>query len=179
MKKILLSLFVVATFFSCKMNEKQQTVKIENKYSLTIPAFLTRSKGLNENASLQYQNGRKEFYVIVIDETKSEVARILEENDLTEKFPPTIKGYSDLLLQGFESNISIFKKSDFKDTLINNLPARIININGKADAVSAYYSIAYVEGKDRYYQVMVWTLQKFEDEYKDKMTQVLYTLKEL
>ena len=179
MKKMILFLFVITTILSCGPNDKQQTVKIDNKYTLSIPAFLTRAKGLNDEASLQYQNGRKEFYVIVLDEPKAYLKKALEENELTETYSNDVKGYSELLLKGFETNISLSKKSKMMDTVINNMPARLININGSVDNISAYYSIAYVEGKERYYQVMVWTLSKFEKEYKDKMNQILFTLKEL
>ena len=179
MKKAILSLLVIVALISCGPSDKKQTVKIENKYSLTIPAFLTKAKGLNEEASLQYQNGRKEFYVIVIDDDKEVLVKALEENGLSDTYSNDIKGYSELLLKGFENNINVSKKSEIKDTVINNMKARLINMNGKVDKIDAYYSVAYVEGKNRYYQVMVWTLGKFENDYKDQMNEIFYTLREL
>ena len=130
MKKVILSLLVIVTLISCGPSDKKQTVKIENKYSLTIPAFLTKAKGLNEEASLQYQNGRKEFYVIVIDDDKEVLVKALEENGLSDTYSNDIKGYSELLLKGFENNINVSKKSEIKDTVINNMKARLINMNG-------------------------------------------------
>jgi hypothetical protein len=96
-----------------------------------------------------------------------------------DKYSNDIKGYSELLLVGFEQSISISHKSDMVDTLINKLPARVLTINGRAEGIDAFYSFAFIEGKERYYQIMTWTLSSKEYEYKDKMSKILYSLKEL
>ena len=64
MKKLLL----LATLFfiiSCQENEKTQTIKIKNQYSLDLPESLSLATNLNNEASLQYQYLPEEFYVIV------------------------------------------------------------------------------------------------------------------
>jgi hypothetical protein len=156
-----------------------QIVTIENKYSISIPSFLTKVSGLNDDASLQYQHAWKELYVIVIDESKEEMQNVLSENNLIGKYSNDIKGYSSLLLNGFEQNINVSKKSKVTETLVNNMPARLITVSGKVEGIDAFYTIAFIEGKNRYYQIMTWTLASKENEYKDKMNQILYSLKEL
>jgi len=52
-------------------------------------------------------------------------------------------------------------------------------INQKISGVDIYYSIALIESSKRYYQVMTWTLTKYEYQYGDKMKNILYSLKEL
>jgi hypothetical protein len=105
--------------------------------------------------------------------------KALEDNNLTETYSNDIKGYSDLILKNFEQSISIYQKSEITDTLVNNMPARILTINGSAEGIDAYYSVAFIEGKKRYYQVMAWTLSNKKSEYKDKMRKIMYSLKEL
>src|SRR5699024_11005273 len=132
-----------------------------------------------EDASLQYLHTWKEFYVIVIDESKSEMQKALIDNNLTDVYSNNIKGYSDLLLDGFEEEISIYNKSDITDTQINKMPARLLSISGRTEGLDVYYSLAFVEGKERYYQIMAWTLSNKESKYKAKMKKIMYSLKEL
>jgi hypothetical protein len=45
--------------------------------------------------------------------------------------------------------------------------------------LDAYYSIAFIKGEKNYYQIMTWTLEKHEGQYKEKMDKILRSLKEL
>jgi len=180
MKRLNILLLTILFITSCQSGDTERLVTIENKYSISLPSFLVKaSTTLNAEASLQYLHTWKEFYVIVIDESKSEMQKALADNNLTDKYSNDIKGYSDLLLNGFEQSISISHKSDIVDTLINNMPARVFTINGRVEGIDAFYSLAFIEGKERYYQIMTWTLSSKEYEYKDKMRKILYSLKEL
>jgi len=179
MQKLYISILTILFFASCQPGGKEKLVTIENKYSILIPSFLTKGSNLNEDASLQYCHAWKEFYVIVIDETKSEMQNALIDNNLTDSYSNDIKGYSDLVLQGLEQNISESKKSEIIDTTINNMPARLCTISGRVEGVDAFYSLAVIQGKDRYYQILAWTLSSKEHEYKEKMNRLIYSFKEL
>lgn len=179
MKKITILLLTILSLNSCQSGDEQQTVTIENKYSVAIPSFLTKASGLNDDASLQYQHAWKEFYVIVIDESKAEMQRALENYNLSESYSEDIKSYSDLILKVFEQTISVSNKSKIIDTIVNNMPARLLTVSGRVEGIDAYYSLAFIQGKERYYQIMAWTLSSKEHEYKDKMNRIMYSLKEL
>ena len=173
-------LFLTILFItSCQSGDTEKLVPVENKYSISIPSFLIKTNTLNEDASLQYLNAWKEFYVIVIDELKSEMLKALVDNDLTDEYSNDLKGYSDLILDNFELSISISHKSDIVDTFINNMPARLLTINGQAEGIDIFYSLAFIQGHERYYQIMTWTLSSKEHDYKDKMNKILYSFKEL
>jgi len=179
MKKTTLILLTILTLISCETGDKEQNITIGDKYSVSIPSFLTKVNNLNDDASLQYQHAWKEFYVIVIDETIEEMQKALEENQLTDTYNNDIKGYSDLLVNGFEQTVSVNRKSEILDTLVNGMPARLLTINGRVEGIDAFYSIAFIQGKKRYYQIMAWTLSNKEYQYKDKMNRIMYSLKEL
>ena len=173
-------LFLTILFItSCQSGDTEKLVTIENKYSISIPSFLITTNALNEEASLQYLNARKEFYVIVLDEPKSEMYKALVDNDLTDTYSNDLEGYSDLILDNYEQSISISHMSNIVDTFINNMPARLLTINGQVEGVDIFYSLAFIQGKERYYQIMVWTSSSKESEYKDKMNKILYSFKEL
>ncbi len=179
MNKITILLFTILSLNACQADDKQQTIVVEKKYSISIPAFLTKTTKLNDEASLQFQHPWKEFYVIVIDESKSEMQKALVDNNLTEMYSNDIKGYSELLLSGFNQKIVGAQKTKIVETFVNNMPARLLTISGKFEGIDAFYSLAFIEGKDRYYQIMAWTLLSKKNEYKDKMNQIMHSLKEL
>jgi len=180
MKKINILLLTILFITSCQSGDTEKIVTIESKYSISIPSFLVKaSTELNEDASLQYLHTWKEFYVIVIDESKSEMQKALIDNNLTNEYSNDIEGYSDLLLDGFEDGLSIYNKSDIVDTKINNMPAKLLSISGRIEGVDVYYSLAFIEGKERYYQIMAWTLLNKESKYKAQMNKIMYSLKEL
>lgn len=179
MKKINSILIMILFFVSCQPTETEKIIKIDNKYSLMVPSFLTKVSNLNEDASLQYQHAWKEFYVIVIDESISDVQTALEENYLTSKYSNDINGYSSLLLNSFEQAISVSSKSHILDTLVNNMPAKLLTIKGRVEGIDAYYSLAFIKGQNKYYQIMGWTLANKEYQYRDKMEKMIYSFKEL
>ena len=180
MKKLNILILTIILITSCQSGETERLVTIGNKYSISLPSFLVKaSTTLNEDASLQYLHTWKEFYVIVIDESKSEMQKALVENNLTDIYTNDIDGYSSLILDNFEQVISISNKSEIVKTRINDLPARLITINGYAEGINAYYSLAFIQGKERYYQIMAWTLSSKESNFKDKMNKIMYSFKEL
>ena len=164
-------------FTSCE--QADQTVIIDNRYSLDIPSFLKESNDLNEDASLQYQNIWKEFYVIVIDETKDEFHQVLEETELTDLYSSNIIGYSDILIEGIEESMSVHEKSSLDSIKINGMEARTISYSGKTEDIDVYFLFAFIEGKNSYYQVMTWTLGERKDKYKEQMAKIISTFKEL
>lgn len=179
MQKLNILLLTILFITSCQTGEIEKTVKIENKYSISIPSFLSKVSNLNEDASLQYQHAWKEFYVIVIDESKDEMQRALVDNNLAGSYTNDVDGYSKLLIDGFQQAVSVNTKSNIVDTTINNMPAKLLTISGQVEGIDAFYYLAFVEGKERYYQIMAWTLADKEYQYRDKMRKLIYTLKEL
>ncbi|MGL5890376.1 MAG: hypothetical protein ACRC3B_10850, partial [Bacteroidia bacterium] len=158
MKNITLLLLITLIANSCNLNQKEKTVAVKNKYSLSLPASFSKQQGLHEDASLQYGNLIDEFYVIVIDEPKAEFHRVLEENGLTQSYSSDVNGYSEILIASYEETFANLSKSDVRDTSISNMPARIISMSGTVDNIDAFYTVSFIEGKDNYYQVMSWTL---------------------
>ena len=153
---------------------------IEDKYSISLPGFLVEAGiTLNQEASLEYMNAFMEFYVMVIDEPKSNIEKVLIDYELADLYPNNLKGYSELILDGLKQAVIVSQESDVVDTVINGLPARLLTINGTVEGIDIFYSLAYIEGKERYYQIFTWTLSEKETEYRDKMSTILYSFKEL
>jgi hypothetical protein len=174
-------IFILTIFLlqSCGSGDEEQLISVGNKYSLSIPSFLTKVNNLNDDASLQYQHAWKEFYVIAIDESKEEMQNALIANDLTNLYENNIEGYSKLILDGFKENLSNPYQSEMIDTTINKMPAKLTTLSGTVEGIDAFYSIGIYEGNDSYYQVLAWTLKSKQYSYKTKMNKILYSLAEL
>jgi hypothetical protein len=179
MKKYTILLLTILLVNSCQSGDNQQTVTIENKYSIVIPSYMTEASGLNDDASLQYKNSRKVLFLIVIDDSLAEMNKVLDDDNLNETYTSDINGYSELIMNGVEQKISVAHKSKIIDTTINNIPARLLTVSGRYDGIDLYYSFAFIQGKERYYLIMVWTTSNKEYEYKDKINRVMYSFKEL
>ncbi|NHN27242.1 hypothetical protein FIA58_016285 [Flavobacterium jejuense] len=174
MKKIFLILVVFFTI-SCETSEELQTINVSN-YSIQLPSYLSESKELNDEASLQYQNIFKELYIIVIHENKGELENALTENGIDEIYSNDFDGYVDLLSTGLASNIEMKNKIE-KDTVINSLETRVMKFEGKVEDFNVFYEVAYVNGIDNYYQIMTWTLLKKKSDYEDIMDKMIHSFK--
>ncbi|MDC9721495.1 MAG: hypothetical protein PSN34_01815 [Urechidicola sp.] len=179
MRKTVIFILTILLFQSCGSGEEEQLVTVGNKYSLSIPSFLTKVSNLNDDASLQYQHAWKEFYVIAIDESKAEMQKAIIENDLEDLYKNNIEGYSKLILDGFKESLSNPYQSEIIDTTINKMPAKLTTLSGTVEGIDAFYSIGIYEGKTSYYQVLAWTLKSKQYSYKTKMNKILYSLAEL
>lgn len=179
MKKLAILMLAVAAVVSCQTDRKDQVVTVKDRYTISLPPFVKETSELNEDASLQYQNTLREFYVVVIDESKAEFEKALSDNDLNDLYPQNIKGYSELLLFSMEQAIEIKSKSMLKDTIINNQPAKILTIKGRVEGTDIFYSIGFVQGVKRYYQIITWTLQNKEKEHAGLMKKIIASFKEI
>lgn len=177
--KYKLFLFLSLTlFFACDKAAETQTVKIGGRYQIDLPAQMEEAKGLNKDASLQYQNPVKELYAIVIDESKSALEESIFDNNLEDTYTNDLTGYTKLVTENIRNNAAISKLPPLLPAKINNLHAFMLDITGSMNGLKIYWKIAYIEGKNRYYQVMVWTLAENREKYEPVMAAAINSFKE-
>jgi hypothetical protein len=175
MKKILLLLILTA--FSCDVKEEFKTITISDKYSLDIPESFEKANNLNDEASLQYQNSFKEFYVIVMDEPKATFDSAVVYNDVD--MTPDLEGYYKAIQVNLKNAIKKIKIFDQKNTEINGRKTKIFSVTGNVEGYDIFYRYAIIQGKKDYYQIMLWTEQKNGDQYLATMDQSIHSFKEL
>lgn len=166
-------ILITLLLLSCKNNDKPQTAKYKNLYTLQLPGHLTKTDELNDDASLQYKNEFREFYTIVIHEPKSELNTVLKKNYPEGFYTPDLKGYTDILINGIDENIIHEEKTTTQPKTINGLPANVAELSGLSDGLEIFIKIAFIEGKDNYYQVMVWTLANKKNEHLPAMNTII------
>jgi hypothetical protein len=181
MKKLIF-LAIIGWLSVAMQSSESKTEKIiaNNKFSINLPDYLEETKDLNKDATLQYLNPVREVYVMVIEDDKKELHDVLIENELQEIFPANVEGFARLTGSAEEDAFLIIDDwENMRDTTINNLPAIVFENSRKIDGVSIYYYLAFVEGKDTYYQILTWTLAYREKLYKNTFQEIIYSFKEL
>ncbi|MCU0433429.1 MAG: hypothetical protein MUC87_08255 [Bacteroidia bacterium] len=179
MKNLACLFLLILTFNACNTEPKVKTITIKNQYTLNIPEPFTPIANLNEEASLEYGNTADDFYVIVIDESKLSFREALELNGIEAEYKPDLQGYTDILINSLKQEMVDFKISELKDTVLNNLPAKLANITGKVNAYDVYFQYAFIEGRNNFYQVMTWANLNKKDRYLNAMNKMVRSLKEL
>lgn len=168
MKKLIVLGLLFTILISCNSNTEYQTVRVKNKYSLELPDFLSEVQNLNPEASLQYQNPLKEFYVIVLDEPK---------NYFTDAIG--LEEYKNILRTNLETSLESPTFSPSRDTVINGLKTKLSSLSDKRDGIAIYYQFAYIESKTHFYQILTWTLENRKDKFSPDMDKIIASFKEL
>jgi hypothetical protein len=130
-------------------------VTINSEYSMGIPSFMTKTTSLNDDASLQFQNIFKEAYVIVIDESKEGFVDALVDADSYDSSRSVIENYADTQVQLTTSNMNVITKKDVIHA----------TVEGVKQPIS--YFLTFVEGKEKLYMIMAWTLQTKKETHRN------------
>ena len=174
MKKIAL-LLMVLSIISCQSDRKYNTVDIRKKYSLELPADMVRAEHLNDSASLQYQNTYKEIYAIVFEKSKTGFKKQIASYP---DFKPDLDGFAKFSKTNMENSLSYPDFSEIENTKINGLKARQFSVSGIMEAYHLYYELAFLEGKDRYYEIVIWTEKSKKEATREKMKRIIGSFKE-
>lgn len=144
------------------------TVSINQDYKLSIPKFMTGTTGLNEEASLQYQSLLKEAYLLVIDEPKAGFEEVYRDLNQYDDDLSIMQNYRDARLKILSRTTEINRKTKPEFLKIHRLDAETMeldaNIEGVANEIS--YFLTFIEGDDRVYMIMAWTLKNKKMEHK-------------
>lgn len=149
-------------------SEDYDTVVINDDYQVNIPKFMRATTGLNDEASLQYQNIFKEAYVIVIDEPKSGFVDVLKDMGQYNEDHSLVQNYRDVQLQLLASTMSFNHQSEPKSLKINGLEAEMVEVDARVEGIKEgiSYVLTFLDGTDNAYMMMAWTLEDKKDEHK-------------
>ncbi len=148
--------------------EDFHTVSVNGEYQVSIPKYMRGTTGLNEEASLQYQNARKETYTIIIDEPKEEFVEILKELEEYNAEASAMQNYRAIQLQLLGSTVKIHEKTEPKTKMIHGLESESVEINAHVEGVDEEiaYFLTFINGDKNVYMIMSWTLKSTADQYR-------------
>lgn len=188
MKKLQQKLTVSFVLIICILSlttcgsSKSEEVVVDNRFKVMIPGYLSKTTALNNDAILQYQNMFKEIYFMVIEDGKDVLYQTLADNELTDEFPPSFEGFFKLMSNS-DSNTDAFLKIEDRDKVknkkIHGLPAKTYANTRDIDGIGIYYSMAIIEGKNHYYQVIAWTTAGKKVRNEKVLNEMVYSFSEL
>src|SRR5687768_6382191 len=167
-------IFLLSSCFNFSKKEETvaetefKTVKTGTEYSLDVPVYLKEADNLNDDASLQYQNVFKEIYVVVIDEDKQTFIDTFVEADEYDTTKSAAENYRTVQLNSFSEAIEFTAQTEPRKIRINGLDAQYVQIDGRVEGIrnEISYFITYIEGNDKMYMLMAWTLKDRKEKYR-------------
>lgn len=157
-------------------------VKINNEYSMMLPGYLSKATNLNDEASLQYQNVFKETYIIVIDESKEEFVDAFKEVSVYDSTQSVLANYRQTQVNYFNEAVTNMQAStEPKAMEINGMKAEMLEFEAKVEEVPSniYYILTFIEGKDKMYMIMAWTMPKNKEKYQEDFVAAIKSFKML
>jgi len=159
-------LLLLILFFASCSETKWSDVTVNNKYALQLPSYLEPGN-FTKDASLQYQNTGKEFYLMMIDEDKAQFVKYGLEYDLATYFKVAATKYDTaglvaptLLKLGSDSA----RTADFKGT-----------INGN----EVLFKILAIETKTSFYKLIIWMMYRDKDSYAPDVDRIIHSFHQL
>lgn len=174
-------LFVFIIFVGCDSNRdiSFESVTSRNGYEIDVLKSMEPTVNLNNEASLQFFDEKRQLFMIVLDESKNEMNEAVEsDEELSTQYSSDFEGYTTFLLDNFAYSMNVKRGSRIKDTIINEFPAKTITLVSEIDEVDIFYSLAFIEGKQKYYQIWTWTYADQEKDYFQIMNKIIYSFKE-
>nr|WP_199002121.1 hypothetical protein [Flavobacterium sp. ASV13] len=169
---LLLSLLLLSSCNQSPSDEEYEKKMVENKFSILIPESLEATNSLNDVASMQFQNLNEDFYIIVIDETKTDFANAIQNN--SSNITPDLEGYYNIILNHFKKvTPKDFKVYNIEKKKINASNAIVFSMSGINNNYPIFYRYAIIEGNQRYYQIMSWTSIPQEKKYTKRMNKMI------
>lgn len=168
-RKFLFSIAILF-FLSCNNEASFKEVKVNDRYSISIPEYLQPCVDLHKDASFQYQNTDRDIYAFVIDERKKTMAKYDLDYDIDLYF----KVASQPFLENKNGKVGTPKKEK-----INGNEAIVSDITGNVDGIDVYYRMGVVETPYAFYQILTWTRADKKDEYSNDMNGMIESFKEL
>lgn len=130
-----------ATLGSCNYQEGYEAVNVNNKFSISVPAWMKKVDDLKPGADFQYANRYRNFYAI-----------------------GTIDGKQKSLNETMADNLNVIRKSlknpvvsDSTEITLGGLKGIRVEIYGKMSGENIYFSEVELEGPTTMFHLSVWT----------------------
>ncbi|MCS6934228.1 MAG: hypothetical protein NZM35_03630 [Chitinophagales bacterium] len=157
---------ILLSLYACKYKNEYQQVNAGNQFTLHIPSWLKKDEKLAPGAPFQYANRYRNFYAIGMPVSKSDSTNF----------------------EGFvRTNLERLKATLTNPLVTDSLPVNYsgakgvrVEIWGKMDNESIYFSEVYLQTSKQYYHLSIWTRgEERKLKFKDDIERILESFKEI
>jgi hypothetical protein len=166
-----MTLVLMTTTLFAQTELKQH--KAGHSFEIGLPAYMSRTIGLNSSSAIEYKNRVKDVYGFVIFDTKEDLALA----DL--KYSSINEFYEDFITDFMkdEEKRKVSKPQSQKKEEMNFIESDITYYDKDAKT-EIYYLVGVVETKTAYYKVLSWAVAENKDKFKADFQKILYSLKD-
>lgn len=140
-RTVLNCVVLLGVMAGCNYSDEPRQITLNNRYQIEIPTYMRETNELNPNADFQYQNQFRNRYLIIFQKPKNNSLQVFA------------KQRTNKLLQNVRDSV-VTKSSP---TEINDVPCYEKVISAKVGKERIYYKLMFYEGKEYFYQLVIWT----------------------
>ncbi|MFI5150388.1 MAG: hypothetical protein ACHQRM_11695 [Bacteroidia bacterium] len=150
----------------CSCSTKWADVQVNEKYALQLPSYLEPGN-FSKDASLQYQNTDREFYIMMIDEDKTSFAQYGLDYDLNT--------YTKVAIAKYDSTGKIIPQR----IRIGKDSARVADIPGSINGNDVFFKTVTIESPTRFYKINISMMGRDKEKYAPDVERILNSFREL
>lgn len=171
MKSIkLFSVSLLLTFLSFESSAQFTKKTFGHIFSMDIPEYMSKTVDLNTSATVQYQNAKKETYLVLIEDSKEELEIAGMKMSKKDFFDDFIKDYStDMIDFKIEPSVEFTK---------NGLNFIQSEFTFKSGEVEIYMIATVIESNAYFYKILTWTLKNYKNNYKKDFETIINSFSE-
>lgn len=156
--KYWMMLLLATTMAACKYTGELEVKEVPGKFKISVTDYLSKADDLHPNAVFQYSSPYRTVYLVVLDTSKSDLA---------------LDDYAQLAANNI-ANVLKDSLVQLNDTItISGANTMVYDIEGVITGEGIWYYLAIVEGKEKYYQILGWTLERRKDKYSDDIRKMV------
>jgi hypothetical protein len=149
-------------------NAPKVLISSDGKWEITVTSSWITSIPLNKDALMQASNLIGAKYLVVIQEDKNSLGKVM-----------TLNSYLDLIRTNMKGKLENPTTTDPLSITVNGKKGKLFEITGTYEKIDVHYLIAIIESKEKFHQLVVWTEKdKFEKE-KDDLRKIIDSYREL
>ncbi|CAM3641043.1 hypothetical protein [Flavobacterium chungbukense] len=173
MKKIITLLLITLLSATAVAQTKMKPYKAGHVFDISLPDYMNKTVGLNEDSAIEYESEVKELYGFVIYDLKEDLKLVeLNFNSAKEFYDGFMK---DFLKEDEKKSISDPVSKKINDITVIETDVHTFD---KEANMEIYYLIGVVETKKAFYKVLSWSAKENKDKFKGDFQKILYSIKD-
>lgn len=156
-------------------------VRVDSSFSMELPAYLTKTDSLLDDASLQYKSDTLNAFMITMEEMKTDFVAAVKDAKGFDPNAPMVQSYRAAYLGIFSSNNTVKSVTEPRALKINGLDAETVDVIANTQGIKSdiYYMLTFIEGKDKIYAIMAWTVPQNKPALKPHFEKAALSFREL
>lgn len=167
----LIALFTLSISIFAQTNMKNY--KAGHAFEVSIPDYMTKTTGLNDDATFQFHNSVKDIAGLIIVDTKEDLELVeLKYSNAQEYFESFIDNF---LVKQKNRVISAPMIQSFDNVDVIECDASFYSKESKIDI---YYLVGVAETKNAFYKLLCFGSLEDKEKYKSDFQKILYSIKD-